>query len=193
MGLAIARAAKAQGAQVTLVAANLDDLPGGLDEVVRIQTAAEMADAVRNQLGKCDVLVMAAAVADFRVENPAEQKLKKAEIGESLELRLVQNADILKSSVNQLRDRGLRCVTVGFAAETAGNQARLAGLAATKLESKGCDLIIANDVSGGAVFGSQDTAIFMLDRSGNSSHFEGSKVEAGTAVAAFIAQHLSAL
>ncbi|MFM5905838.1 MAG: bifunctional phosphopantothenoylcysteine decarboxylase/phosphopantothenate--cysteine ligase CoaBC [Micrococcales bacterium] len=190
MGLAIARAAQAQGAQVTLVGANLSSLPSGFTKVVSVQSAQELAAVVHENLASVDLLIMAAAVADFRVENPSEQKIKRGETNGTLELRLVANPDILVSSVGRIRERGLRCFTVGFAAETAGNQARLAGLAATKLESKGCDVMIANDVSDGAVFGSDDTAIFMLDKAGGSAHFTGSKIQAGAEVVRFISQRL---
>jgi len=191
-GLAVARAAAAQGALVTLVAANINDVPGGFAQVIRVHTAQQLADAVYDNLANIDVLVMAAAVADFRVENPLEQKLKRADIGDSLELKLVANPDILKASVLRIRDRGLRCLTVGFAAETAGNHARLAGFAATKLASKGCDVIIANDVSDGAVFGADETELFLLDKSGSSSHFAGTKTAAGAAIMQFLSQRLPA-
>ena len=131
---------------------------------------------------------MTAAVADFRVEHPQTQKIKRSEIGNSLELKLVANPDILAEAVEFIAAQDLNCVTVGFAAETAGSLERLASLAAIKLDSKGCDLIVANDVSEGAVFGADHNTVYLLDQQGNSAHATGTKQHVASAIVAFLAK-----
>lgn len=189
-GVAIALAAKAAGAQVTLIAANLDLSLSGIDMVVRVTTAKDLADAVSSHLDESDVLVMAAAVADFRLEYPQTQKIKRSEIGDSLELKLVANPDILAEAVEYLRVGSHKCLTVGFAAETAGSLERLASLATLKLHSKGCDLIVANDVTDGAVFGADHNSVYILNQDGESRHATGSKQLVAAKLVEFIAQQL---
>jgi len=191
-GLAIAHAAKAAGARVTLVAANLQQVVSGIDDVIAVSTAKEMAAVIDEQLAKIDVLVMTAAVADFRVEFPQTQKIKRSDIGNALELKLVANPDILAEAVEFIGAQKLNCLTVGFAAETAGSLERLASLATMKLASKGCDLIVANDVSEGAVFGADHNTIYLLDQAGESAHATGTKQHVAGVIVGFIAQHLAA-
>jgi phosphopantothenoylcysteine decarboxylase/phosphopantothenate--cysteine ligase len=186
-GIAIALAAKAAGASVTLVGANLAVLPSGIDKVIEVVTAKELAAAIDDLLPTADVLVMTAAVADFRVENPQTQKIKRFEIGNELELRLVANPDILAEAVEFIEAQGLNCLTVGFAAETAGSMERLASLATLKLAGKGCDIIVANDVTDGAVFGQDHTSVYLLDQHGESSHKTGSKIDVAAEIVSFIA------
>jgi phosphopantothenoylcysteine decarboxylase/phosphopantothenate--cysteine ligase len=186
-GVAIALAAKAAGASVTLVGANLAVLPSGIDKVIEVVTAKELAAAIDDLLPTADVLVMTAAVADFRVENPQTQKIKRSEIGNELELRLVANPDILAEAVEFIEAQGLNCLTVGFAAETAGSMERLASLATMKLAGKGCDIIVANDVTDGAVFGQDHTSVYLLDQQGESSHKTGSKIDVAAEIVSFIA------
>ena len=189
-GVAIALAAKAAGARVTLIGANLGISTSGIDRVISVTTANELAQQVDDLLPNTDVLVMTAAVADFRVERPQTQKIKRSEIGNSLELKLVANPDILADAVEFIRAQDLRCLTVGFAAETAGSLERLASLATIKLDSKGCDLIVANDVSEGAVFGADHNTIYLLDQQGNSAHATGTKQHVANAIVAFVARHI---
>jgi phosphopantothenoylcysteine decarboxylase/phosphopantothenate--cysteine ligase len=187
-GVAIAHAAKAAGARVTLIGANLTIATSGIDEVVSVSTARELAARVDDLLPAADVLVMTAAVADFRVEHPQAQKIKRSEIGSNLELKLVANPDILAEAVEFIKAQSLNCVTVGFAAETAGSLERLASLAAIKLDSKGCDVIVANDVSEGAVFGADHNTIYLLDQAGNSAHYTGTKQHVANAIIGFLAK-----
>jgi len=191
-GLAIAHAAKAAGARVTLVAANIQQPVSGVDTVINVSTAKELAAVIDEQLGQADVLVMTAAVADFRVEFPQTQKIKRSDIGNSLELKLIANPDILAEAVEFIEAQKLDCLTVGFAAETAGSLERLASLATMKLASKGCDLIVANDVSEGAVFGADHNTVYLLDQAGESAHATGTKQHVAAAIVGFIAQHLAA-
>ena len=188
-GVAIALAAKAAGARVTIIGANLSIPTSGIDDVIAVSTARELASKVDDLLPTTDVLVMTAAVADFRVEHPQTQKIKRSEIGNSLELKLVANPDILAEAVEFIKAQDLDCLTVGFAAETAGSLERLASLATIKLDSKGCDLIVANDVSEGAVFGEDKNTVYIVDQAGNTAHASGTKQHVASAIISFISAH----
>jgi phosphopantothenoylcysteine decarboxylase/phosphopantothenate--cysteine ligase len=157
-GHAVAAEALLRGAEVTLVTTTR---PQGLAEgaeVVRVETAAEMEDAVLSRSDKADVVVMAAAVADFRPARAADRKLKKAD--GAPEIVLEPTTDIL-AALGQRRRSGQ--VIVGFAAETDDLRAN----AAEKLTRKGVDLIVANDVSAPGVGFEHDTnAVVILDAAG---------------------------
>jgi phosphopantothenoylcysteine decarboxylase/phosphopantothenate--cysteine ligase len=135
MGYALARAARDRGAQVTLISTTGRTVPFGA-ELVSVETAAEMRDAVLRALPDADALLMAAAVADYRPTAVAEQKIKKDK--EGLALSLVRTPDILAEVAGQRRDDQ---VVVGFAAETEN----LVENARSKLQRKRLDLIVAND------------------------------------------------
>jgi phosphopantothenoylcysteine decarboxylase/phosphopantothenate--cysteine ligase len=140
MGLALAEAALQRGAQVTLVAANVS-LSSDPDIVRRdVRTAAELERACRELFPGCDVLLMAAAVADFRPVAPSEGKIKKAGRAH-LQLDLEPTTDVLATLA---RARGEGQTLVGFAAEH-GNQA--VELARAKLDAKGVDALVVNDIS----------------------------------------------
>jgi phosphopantothenoylcysteine decarboxylase/phosphopantothenate--cysteine ligase len=169
MGAAIAKAALDRGADVTLIAGNVDvDLPDGAT-IVRVETADEMRGAVLDALPAADALVMAAAVADFRPSRPREAKIER---GQGLTLELEPTADILAEVASVAHDRSRRDgkaapVLVGFAAET-GSLAR----AADKLHSKGVDLLVANDVSAkGSGFGSETNRVTVLATDGTSDEW----------------------
>ncbi len=138
MGFAIAEEAARQGAEVLLVAGPVAlPTPYGVEQV-DVETTREMYDAVMAALPRATIVIKAAAVSDYRVAERAEQKIKR-EVRETLALQLVRNPDILASVA---KEGGTRTV-VGFAAETEDVLAN----ARAKLERKGCDLIVANDVS----------------------------------------------
>jgi len=163
-GYALARAAAARGAEVTLIAANvaLPD-PAGV-KVVPVETTAQLHDAVVSAAASADAVVMAAAPADFRPTSVSEDKIKKAEDGSSPAIELEQNPDILKEiSHHRLREG---TVIVGFAAETGDATGSVLELGRAKLARKGCDLLVVNDVSGGAVFGSPDNEAVILGADG---------------------------
>ncbi|WP_123039960.1 bifunctional phosphopantothenoylcysteine decarboxylase/phosphopantothenate--cysteine ligase CoaBC [Cohnella candidum] len=155
MGFALAEAARDYGAEVTLICAKTDEKPPGGVEVVRVQSAADMHEAVLRRLGAVDAVVKAAAVADYRPAVRHDAKIKKS--GETLTLELVRNPDILQA-IGEWKEAhpGERApFTIGFAAETGD----LEKYATDKLARKKCDLIVANDVSQpGAGFGT-DTNI----------------------------------
>ena len=163
-GYALARAAAARGAHVTLVSANvvLPD-PAGVS-VVPVETTAELREAVLAATTTADAVVMAAAPADFRPSAVSEAKIKKAEDGSAPGIELVQNPDILAEISHQRAREG--AVIVGFAAETGDDNGSVLELARAKLARKGCDLLVVNDVSGGAVFGSPDNEAVVLGSDG---------------------------
>lgn len=158
MGHALARAARAMGAEVTLVTASTQlSIPFGV-EGVRVESAAQMLDAVSQRFDACTMLICAAAVADYAPAHPAPHKLSKAD-GELTHIDLVKTADIL---AEMSRVKGKR-VVIGFAAETNG----LVRRARAKLERKGCDAIVANDVSRAeSTFGSDTNAVTWVSSQG---------------------------
>ena len=174
-GIAIAIEAVRRGADVTLVAANVSNIPLEIQNVLHVQSAQQLADVLDENLASFDVLVMAAAVSDFKVVNPAANKLKRSETGDRLQLELVANDDILASAVKRIKTQGLSVFTVGFAAETASGHSQLEELAQSKLASKGCDLIVANNVANGAVFDTDTNNVLILSQTGRSVSAEGSK------------------
>jgi phosphopantothenoylcysteine decarboxylase/phosphopantothenate--cysteine ligase len=137
MGYALAEAALAMGATVTLVSGPVALVPPPGARTLQVRSAAEMLEAVMTHLDEATMVVMAAAVADYRPARAAEQKIKKA--GDPLRLELEPTADIL-ATVGRVK--GAR-VVVGFAAETESVVAN----ALKKLQNKNADLIVANDVS----------------------------------------------
>ncbi len=164
-GYALARAAAARGAEVTLIAANtaLAD-PAGVT-VVRVETTAQLRTEVLAASAQADAVVMAAAPADFRPTDVSDAKIKKSDDGSSPAITLTQNPDILR----ELSGDRLRAgqVIVGFAAETGDSTGSVLDLARAKLARKGCDLLVVNDVSGGAVFGSPDNEAVILAADGS--------------------------
>ena len=161
-GVEIARAAALRGARVTLVAAHAEvGLPSGV-RLVRAHTTGELADAMTAAAADADVIVMAAAPADFTPAAASDVKIKKS--GDNgLDLHLVQTTDILAGlSAHRARAQ----VVVGFAAETASDRDDLLALGRAKLARKGCDLLVLNNVSGGAVFGQPSNDVVILDADG---------------------------
>jgi phosphopantothenoylcysteine decarboxylase/phosphopantothenate--cysteine ligase len=165
-GYALARAAAARGAHVTLVSANvsLPD-PAGVS-VVRVETTAQLRDAVVAATATADAVVMAAAPADFRPTAVSDAKIKKSDDGSAPAIELAQNPDILAEISHDRAREG--AVIVGFAAETGDATGTVLELGQAKLARKGCDLLVVNDVSGGAVFGSADNEAVILGADGGS-------------------------
>ena len=164
-GVALARTALARGARVTLVAAHVEvAIPAGIT-VVPVGTALELRAAVRRAAADADVVVMAAAVADYRPESPADHKLKKADDGAPRTIALVENPDILA----ELASARLRAgqVVVGFAAETGDPVASVLQHGRAKALRKGADLLVVNEVGGGRGFGSTENSVAILDAAGN--------------------------
>ena len=159
MGRALAMEALARGANVTVISAPSEVPPPFGALVIPVSTATEMAETAMGLAQECDVFIAAAAVADYRVDAPAETKRKKT--GKSLALTLVENPDVL-ALVAAVRQDGQ--VLVGFAAETD----HLIENAKAKLKKKKLDLIVANEVhSEESGFGKDTTNAAILDRSGH--------------------------
>jgi phosphopantothenoylcysteine decarboxylase/phosphopantothenate--cysteine ligase len=163
-GVALALAAAARGAQVTLIGANLEvDAPPHVT-VVPVMTALELSSAVTDAAASADLVVMAAAVADYRPDAVASAKIKKETQGDQLVLRLVKNPDILQA-LSAARVPGQ--VIVGFAAETETDRDRLLQLGRAKIERKGCDYLVLNTVGWTEGFATDGNAVVVLDRSGH--------------------------
>jgi len=163
-GAALAEAARDRGADVHLVAANLlVPVPEGLT-VTPVGSALELRDAVRSAAVDADVVVMAAAVADFRPESVPSSKIKKAAGTSPPTITLVENPDILAELAHdRLRPDQ---VVVGFAAETGDAENTVLSLGQAKARRKGADLLVVNDVSGGKTFGAADSAVHVLGAGG---------------------------
>jgi phosphopantothenoylcysteine decarboxylase/phosphopantothenate--cysteine ligase len=158
MGYALAAAAARRGAAVTLVSGPTVLTPPTAAAFVPVQTAEEMREAVLHHAEGAAIVIKAAAVADYRVRNAADQKLKGKR---DLTLDLVPNPDILA----EVARRGTGAFIVGFAAETNDVVAN----ARAKLEAKGIDLLVANDVSRRDIgFDAEDNEVLLIDRWGGS-------------------------
>jgi phosphopantothenoylcysteine decarboxylase/phosphopantothenate--cysteine ligase len=176
-GVALAQAAAARGADVTLVAANLaqdvtdqvDAARGAADRlacsVVRVESTAELRSAVRAAGAEADVVVMAAAVADFRPAATPDAKIKKVPGQGPAPIELVENPDILA----ELAHERLRSdqVVVGFAAETGDASGSVLDHGRTKARRKGADLIAVNAVGSGRGFGTDGNEVTLLDGAGD--------------------------
>lgn len=192
-GVALAQAAAARGADVTLVAANLaqevtdqvDAARGAADRlacaVVRVESTAELRSAVRTAGADADVVVMAAAVADFRPATTPDAKIKKVPGQGPAPIELVENPDILA----ELAHERLRSdqVVVGFAAETGDASGSVLDHGRTKARRKGADLIAVNAVGSGRGFGTDSNEVTLLDGTGDVvGQASGSKREVADAV-----------
>jgi phosphopantothenoylcysteine decarboxylase/phosphopantothenate--cysteine ligase len=185
-GVAFARAAKLLGADVELIAANIDDsLTSGL-KTINVGSALELSKALEAKFGSYDILVMAVAVADYKPIESTSTKLKRSELGEELNLSLVANPDILAETVKRVKSSATKAVVVGFAAEASND---LESLAKIKLAAKGCDYLIANDISDGKVFGKDHTELVLVSQSGSNT-FVGSKQSVAKDVLSLIASNI---
>ena len=159
MGYALAEAAQARGAQVTLVSGPVHLSPPAGVRLVSVTSTMDLYNCMMELAKEQDIIVQAAAPADYRVEQPAEQKIKK-EDGQPLILQLIENPDIAKAVGAQKREGQ---ILVGFAAETQ----RVTENAQKKLAKKNLDLIVANDVTAeGAGFGVDTNIVTLITKDG---------------------------
>jgi phosphopantothenoylcysteine decarboxylase/phosphopantothenate--cysteine ligase len=163
-GVALATAAVARGAAVTLVAAHLEVPPPHGAAIIEVGTAAELEAALVEGSATADIIVMAAAVADFRPAAVADGKIKKTDDGAGLTLELERTPDIL-AGLAAARRPGQRIV--GFAAETEPDDDALLRVAAAKAQRKGVDLLVVNRVGWSEGFGSPTNAVMLLDGTGS--------------------------
>lgn len=169
-GYALAQAAADRGADVTLVSSSSLPVPAGVT-LVPVETALELQAAVTDAVRGADVVVMAAAVADFRPATYADHKIKKSHeatadgsADESAPVvTLVRNPDILAGLV-EARGSASSPVIVGFAAETGDGEASVLEHGRAKLARKGCDLLVVNEVGVGVTFGQDDNTVHILER-----------------------------
>ncbi len=160
MGFAIARAARMAGAQVTLVAGPVHlPTPRGVQRM-DVRSARQMLDAVQSQVDKASVLVATAAVADWRPDTQADQKIKKDGSGQTPSLKFVENPDILATVAQSARAQSGALFCVGFAAESHD----LLAHATAKRLRKGVPLLVGN--IGPATFGQDDNALLLVDDAG---------------------------
>ena len=187
-GVALAHAARDAGAHVHLIVAHVEtELPSGVD-ITRVSSARELQDATLAAAREADVVIMAAAVADYRPDTVGEHKMKKSEDGTDPVIRLVRNPDILRAVVAQRAERSLEQLIVGFAAETGDAEHSVLDFARAKLERKGCDLLVLNEVGTDKVFGRDDTEVTVLSaRSSEDRGARGTKDE----VARFVVQRIA--
>lgn len=178
-GVALAAAAVRRGAQVVLVGANLAvPAPAGV-ELRAVETAAELEEAVRSATADADVVVMAAAVADFRPVAVAAHKIKKT-AGEPEPIVLERTVDVLSALVAQRRPGQ---VVVGFAAETGDDDGDVLQHGRAKAIRKGADLLVVNAVGAGLGFGTADNEVTILDPAGEVvDRAAGSKARVAEAV-----------
>lgn len=163
MGFALANCAKSMGAEVVLITTKDYEAPY---KVVKVKSALDMQNAVEVEFAGSDIVIMAAAVADYRVRECALQKMKKSE-QDSITLELVKNPDILKN----LCEKKTNQVIVGFCAESEN----LLQNAQEKIVKKGCDYLIANDISRKDIgFGANENEVVILDKNGGSFKIEKS-------------------
>lgn len=162
MGLALAKQASYLGASVHLI--STFEVCNPQFQVTQVQTALQMQNAVLKNFKKADIVIMAAAVSDFRCQNPSEQKIKKN--SSDLTLNLVKNPDILTQISNEKHEKQ---IVVGFCAESQN----LIENAKDKIKSKHCDFIVANDISNKNIgFNSDNNEVFIIDKNLNVQKIE---------------------
>ncbi|MDQ1570667.1 MAG: phosphopantothenoylcysteine decarboxylase / phosphopantothenate---cysteine ligase [Actinomycetota bacterium] len=163
-GIALAVAAAARGAEVTLIGANLEvDAPAHVT-VEHVGTTLELAEATHVAAATADVVIMAAAVADYRPDTVAEGKIRKETQGDTLQLNLVRNPDILHD-LSAARRPGQ--VIIGFAAETETDPAELLLIARAKIARKGCDYLVLNNVGWTTGFATDLNTVTILNATGD--------------------------
>ena len=182
-GIALADAATARGAKVSLIAINIEADLSRFHNVVHVSTTDELSQALTDQVANSDVLLMPAAVSDFKVANPSTGKMNRSD-SEIQEISLVANPDLLAGIADLKAAQRLKTVLVGFAAEVISDGESADDLqkrAEAKLARKNVDVIVANDVSNGKVFDSDSNDVVIVSTKGI-THAKGTKLEVANAV-----------
>ena len=193
-GVALAAAARNAGATVRLLAAHMEVPPPAGVEVVRVETALQLREAALAAAAGSDVVIMSAAVADFRPADVSDTKIKKRDDTADPVITLVRNPDILQELVEQRNagSAGTGQLIVGFAAETGDSQGDVLAYAEAKLERKGCDLLVVNHVGTDKVFGQDSNSVVILSRSGSEpQEAAGTKAEVSEAIISRISFELN--
>jgi phosphopantothenoylcysteine decarboxylase/phosphopantothenate--cysteine ligase len=188
-GFALARAAAARGADVAVVAANVElPTPPGVRRA-DVVSALDLRQMIESLAGTADVIIQTAAVADYRPGNYAPTKVKRADAPDGLNITLVPNPDVLAELVAARRPGQ---VIVGFAAETGDSTRAAMDYARAKAKAKGTDLTVANVVADGAVFGQDTNDVVVLDAEGNQvAHKQGSKDQVADAILDAVVAYLA--
>lgn len=195
-GVALAQEATRLGGSVHLIAANLEvEPPAALDKLTRVTSAEQMHRAVLDALAESDMVIMAAAVADFRPADYTDSKIKKTEDPfVDPVIRLVRNPDILRDIVlhRQGNPESAPAVIVGFAAETGDDTSTPLEYGQAKLARKGCDYLAVNTVSSTLGFGADTNRVTLLSHDGGEPLvIEGSKTEVARSLLLHIAQQIN--
>ncbi|GAA2247985.1 bifunctional phosphopantothenoylcysteine decarboxylase/phosphopantothenate--cysteine ligase CoaBC [Rarobacter faecitabidus] len=163
-GFALATEASRRGADVVAIVGSIESHPPRGLNSIRVGTALELRDAMLSEAQRADIIIMAAAVADFRPAVAGEHKLKKTGPDQGETVELVQNPDILAELAGSRRDSAQ--VVVGFAAETGDASASAIEHARDKARRKGADVLVFNDVATNDVFGAANNSVVFLDGRG---------------------------
>ena len=182
MGKSLCSAFANAGADVTVVTGPVNVEYNDAAKVIKVESAREMLQACEGEFENCDITICCAAVCDYRPKVFHDSKLKKGTDDASLStIELVKNPDILKT-LSRLKTPAQK--VIGFSAETDN----LLANATVKLESKGCDMVVANDVSGGQVFSKDKTAATLLTKNSTVDFARGSKDELAELIVAEVAK-----
>jgi phosphopantothenoylcysteine decarboxylase/phosphopantothenate--cysteine ligase len=185
-GVALAVAARNAGATVRLIAAHMEVPPPAGVEVVLVETALQLREAALAAAADSDVVIMSAAVADFRPAEVSSTKIKKRDDTADPVITLVRNPDILHELVERRNSSGPaegEQLIVGFAAETGDSHGDVLAYAEAKLQRKGCDLLVVNHVGADKVFGQDTNSVVILARSGSEpQEASGTKTQVSAAI-----------
>jgi phosphopantothenoylcysteine decarboxylase/phosphopantothenate--cysteine ligase len=198
-GVALAVAARNAGATVRLLAAHMEVPPPAGVEVVPVETALQLREAALAAAADSDVVIMSAAVADFRPADVSDTKIKKREGHSDPVITLVRNPDILQELVERRNARSADAAAghqliVGFAAETGDSEGDVLAYAEAKLRRKGCDLLVVNHVGTDKVFGQDTNSVVILARSGSEpQEAAGTKTEVSAAIISRIGFELNSV
>lgn len=179
-GFELARTAVARGAEVVLVAAHVDVEPPAGVTLVPVSSGQQMHAETLSRMSEVDVIVMAAAVADFRVDEASRTKIKKDDQTREVTLSLVPTTDILATLVRERA--GQVPLIVGFAAETGDSSGSVLDHGRVKFHRKGCELLVVNDVSPGKAFGSDMNEVVLISSTGENPVSHASKAAISDAI-----------